>query len=49
VLLIYNKTLGEATSANASLAAAMAFILAAIIFVFTFIQRRYIETSSERF
>jgi multiple sugar transport system permease protein len=49
VLLIYNKTLGEATSANASLAAAMAFILAAIIFVFTFIQRRYIESSSERF
>lgn len=49
VLLIYNKTLGEATSADAALAAAMAFILAAIIFVFTFIQRRYIESSSERF
>ncbi|HEU5097401.1 MAG TPA: sugar ABC transporter permease [Roseiflexaceae bacterium] len=49
VLLIYNKTLGQATSANASLAAAMAFILAAIIFFFTFIQRRYIEDASERF
>lgn len=49
VLLIYNKTLGEATSANASLAAAMAFILAAIIFLFTFIQRRFIESSSEQF
>jgi multiple sugar transport system permease protein len=49
VLLIYNKTLGQATSADAALAAAMAFILAAIIFIFTFIQRRYIEQSSERF
>jgi multiple sugar transport system permease protein len=49
VLLIYTKTLGENTSANASLAAAMAFILAAIIFIFTLIQRRYIESSSERF
>ena len=49
VLLIYTKTLGQNTSANASLAAAMAFILAAIIFFFTFIQRRYIESSSERF
>ncbi|MBK9944760.1 MAG: sugar ABC transporter permease [Kouleothrix sp.] len=49
VLLIYNKTLGEATSANASLAAAMAFILAAIIFALTYFQRRFIESSSERF
>ena len=49
MLLIYTKTLGQNTSANASLAAAMAFILAAIIFFFTFIQRRYIESSSERF
>lgn len=49
VLLIYNKTLGEATSANASLAAAMAFILAAIIFALTFIQRRFIESASERY
>jgi multiple sugar transport system permease protein len=49
VLLIYTKTLGEGTSSNAALAAAMAFILALIIFFFTFIQRRYIESSSERF
>lgn len=48
VLLVYTKTLGEATSANASLAAAMAFILAAIIFVFTFIQRRFIESAAEQ-
>jgi multiple sugar transport system permease protein len=49
VLLIYTKTLGENTSANAALAAAMAFILAAIIFFFTQIQRRYIESASERY
>jgi multiple sugar transport system permease protein len=49
VLLIYNKTLGQATSADAALAAAMAFILAVIIFFFTFIQRRYIESGSEKF
>ncbi len=47
VLLVYTKTLGEATSANASLAAAMAFILSGIIFLFTFIQRRFIEESAE--
>jgi multiple sugar transport system permease protein len=49
VYLIYTKTLGEATTAQAGQAAAMAFILAAIIFFFTYIQRRYIEQSSERF
>lgn len=49
VYLIYTKTLGEATSAQAGQAAAMAFILAAIIFFFTYIQRRYIEQSSEQF
>jgi multiple sugar transport system permease protein len=47
--LIYTKTLGEATSAEAGFAAAMAFILAAIIFVITLIQRRYIESASERY
>lgn len=47
--LIYGKTLGQNTSANAALGAAMAFILAAIIFVITFIQRRYIESGSERY
>jgi ABC-type sugar transport system permease subunit len=30
-------------------AAAMAFLLAAIIFVFTFIQRRYIESGTEQY
>ncbi len=47
--LIYTKTLGQATSADASLAAAMAFILAAIIFIITYLQRRYIEAGTERY
>lgn len=49
VLLIYTKTLGEDTPANASLAAAMAFILAAIIFIITLIQRRYLERGTEQY
>lgn len=47
--LIYTKTLGQATSADAALGAAMAFILAAIIFLITYLQRRYIESGTERF
>jgi multiple sugar transport system permease protein len=47
--LIYAKTLGQETGAEAGLGAAMAFILAAIIFAITIFQRRYIETASERF
>ncbi|MDQ5853091.1 MAG: sugar ABC transporter permease, partial [Chloroflexota bacterium] len=47
--LIYTKTLGSGTSANAALAAAMAFILAFIIFVITYLQRRYIESGTERY
>lgn len=47
--LIYTKTLGQATSADAALGAAMAFILAAIIFAITYLQRRYIESGTERF
>ncbi len=46
--LIYTKTLGSETSAQAGLAAAMAFILAAIIVLITWMQRRFIEQSSER-
>lgn len=48
VLLIYNRTLGQATQPRMALAAAMAFILAAIIFAITYIQRRYIEQGTER-
>jgi multiple sugar transport system permease protein len=46
--LIYTKTLGSETSAQAGLAAAMAFILAAIIVLITWLQRRFIEQGSER-
>lgn len=46
--LIYTKTLGSETSAQAGLAAAMAFILAAIIVLITWFQRRFIEQGSER-
>ncbi|HEU4324501.1 MAG TPA: sugar ABC transporter permease [Roseiflexaceae bacterium] len=45
---IYQKTLGTATRAEAGYAAAMAFILAAIIILFTIIQRRYIEPAGEQ-
>lgn len=44
---IYQKTLGTATRAEAGYAAAMAFILAAIIIIITILQRRYIEPSAE--
>lgn len=47
--LIYGKTIGRETSANAALGAAMAFILALIIFAITFIQRRYIESGTEKY
>ncbi len=43
--LIYQKTLGTGTQAEAGFGAAMAFILATIIVIFTIIQRRYIEQS----
>jgi multiple sugar transport system permease protein len=46
--LIYTKTLGTETRAQAGLAAAMAFILAAIIFIISYLQRRFIESGSER-
>jgi multiple sugar transport system permease protein len=46
---IYAKTLGQETGAEAGFAAAMAFILAAIIFGITIVQRRYIESASERY
>lgn len=49
VLLIYKKALGEQTIARAGYASAMAFVLGAIIFIFTFIQRRYIERGTEQY
>lgn len=47
--LIYQKTLGTGTRAEAGFAAAMAFILAFIIIVITVIQRRYIERSTQQY
>ena len=47
VLLIYQKVLGSQRTARAGYASAMAFLLGAIIFVFTFIQRRFIERGTE--
>jgi multiple sugar transport system permease protein len=46
--LIYQKTLGTGTQAEAGFGAAMAFILTAIIITINLIQRRYIESSTER-
>lgn len=45
--LIYTKVLGQQTSAEAGYGCAMAFILAAIIFILTYLQRRFIERGSE--
>jgi multiple sugar transport system permease protein len=47
--LIYQKTLGTGTQAEAGFGAAMAFILAAIIIMINIIQLRDIERSSEQY
>jgi len=47
VYLIYAEALGTSGPPRMGFAGAMAFILAVIIFVFTFIQRRYIESGTE--
>lgn len=49
VYLIYTEALGKAGPPRMGFAAAMAFVLAAVIFVFTFIQRRYIEKGTEQY
>jgi multiple sugar transport system permease protein len=45
--LIYQKTLGTGTQAEAGFGAAMAFILAGIIILINIVQRRYIEQPSD--
>ncbi len=47
VYLIYTTALGSQIQARVGYASAMAFILGAIIFAFTYIQRRYIEEGTE--
>lgn len=48
VYLIYTTALGDNVQARVGYASAMAFILGAIIFVFTLIQRRYLERGTEQ-
>jgi len=49
VYLIYRDALGTSGPPRMGFAAAMAFLLAGIIFVFTFIQRRLIERGTEQY
>jgi multiple sugar transport system permease protein len=49
VFLIYRDALGTSGPPRMGFAASMAFLLAAIIFVFTFIQRRLIERGTEQY
>jgi len=49
VYLIYSEALGINGPPQAGYAAAMAFILAVIIFTFTLVQRRYIERGTEQY
>ena len=49
VYLIYSEALGTNGPPTMGYAAAMAFLLALIIFAFTLIQRRYIESGTEQY
>ncbi len=49
VYLIYSEALGTQGSIQFGYASAMAFILFLIIFAFTFIQRRFIESGTEQY
>jgi len=49
VYLIYAEALGTKGPSQMGYAAAMAFLLAIIIFTFTLIQRRYIESGTEQY
>ncbi len=49
VYLIYSEALGTLGPPRMGFASAMAFLLAAIIFTFTLIQRRYIESGTEQY
>jgi len=47
VYLVYREAIGTQGQIQFGYASAMAFILAVIIFVFTFLQRRFIERGTE--
>ncbi len=49
VYLIYREALGTQGGIQMGFASAMAFILAVIIFLFTFLQRRFIEGGTEQY
>ncbi len=49
VYLIYSEAIGTNGPPTMGYASAMAFILAVIIFTFTFVQRRVIETGTEQY
>jgi multiple sugar transport system permease protein len=49
VYMVYAEALGTSGQIQMGYASAMAFILAAIIFIFTFFQRRFIESGTEQF
>jgi multiple sugar transport system permease protein len=49
VYLIFSEALGTSGPPRMGFAGAMAFILAAIIFIFTYIQRRTIESGTEQY
>jgi multiple sugar transport system permease protein len=49
VYLIYAEAIGVNGPPTVGYASAMAFLLALIIFVFTFIQRRFIESGTESY
>jgi multiple sugar transport system permease protein len=49
VFLVFREALGTQGPIQMGYASAMAFILAVIIFAFTFLQRRVIETGTEQY
>jgi multiple sugar transport system permease protein len=49
VYQIYTEALGEDGPPRMGYAAAMSFVLAAIIFTFTLVQRRFIERGTEQY
>ncbi len=49
VYLVYREAIGSQGQIQMGYASAMAFILAIIIFIFTFLQRRFIESGTEQY